>query len=85
MGVQAGIDVQTVLLIYGMRSHEERARVEAGLSAVEGVEEVYVSLYRATAIVRHQVECTVERLAEAIVRAGFLAEVRLRGGSEGKE
>ena len=66
---------KTSLLITGMRDNASREVVLDALQSVDGVREVHVNLYRASATVIHEPACAPAALAAAVARAGFGASV----------
>lgn len=61
----------TRLLISGMRDNCCRERIAEVVTALSGVKEVEVSLFRAAAFVVHDGTCSVQEIVQAIGRAGF--------------
>ena len=68
----------TTLLVSGLVDNRARDRMVAALSAVSGVRDVQVSLFRSSASVVHLRSCGPGRLVGAIQAAGFDAVVRVR-------
>jgi copper chaperone CopZ len=72
----------TRLLISGMRDNCCREKIAEVLTALGGVKEVDVSLFRAAASVVHDRRCTAHKIIEAICHAGFGAtEAEVEGKS----
>jgi len=61
----------TVLLIAGMKNNGCREIVAGALQIVRGVRDVHVNLYRAKAIVTHELHCDAADLIDALKNAGY--------------
>jgi len=57
----------------GMRGNECREALADLLQAIEGVEDVDISLYRSRAVIFHTPPCTPAQLVWSIVNAGYAA------------
>jgi copper chaperone CopZ len=66
---------RTILLISGMQSSRCRERIVAALEAVSGVKEVELNLYRARAVIVHDLRSIPTDLVGAVERAGYRAAV----------
>jgi Cu+-exporting ATPase len=67
--------VKTVCLLYGCQCNACCERIERALRRVNGVRNVEVNLYKATATVEHDEACLCENLIAAVERVGYLAEI----------
>jgi copper chaperone CopZ len=67
------VDVTSVLVIIGLRGEACRARVTRLLEAVEGVRWADVCLCQGIATIGHDASCELERVVEAVMRAGYCA------------
>ena len=81
--------MRTVCLLYGCQCNTCCDRIERALRRVDGVRNVEVNLYKATATVEHDESCAREALIAAMERIGYLAQIatsnqrRLGGDREG--
>lgn len=64
----------------GMRSNDCRERLVGVLNAIDGVNDVDVSLHRARAIIVHESPCTPAHLVWAVVNAGYAAALAGKNG-----
>jgi copper chaperone CopZ len=64
-------DNKIILNVMGMKSNSCRERVTEALARVDGVQEVWVSLVRAQAVVTYVSPCQQQAMKDAVARSGY--------------
>lgn len=72
-------DTRTVLLIVGMKGNRCREAVAEAFESVKGVNEVQVSLCRASATIIHETQCAAVDLIAAVRQTGYGAALAQNG------